>query len=549
MNLRNLVGCAMSVTTMPKPRFKTRLEAEIRERQHAEEALRQSEERYCIISHAISDYAFALHFAPDGALIVDWLTDSFTKITGYPVQEVLGNPHALHRYIHSDDLERVTTTLTTLPPGQPASYQFRLVTKDGEVRWLQSSAWAVADATGSVTHVYGATQDITERRQAEEAFSFRFLFAGNPLPMWVVDADTWQFLEVNDAAVAQYGYAREEFLQMRLTDIRPPEEVPRLLAALKQQRPVLYHGGEWRHRRKDGKLMVAEIISHALEFAGHNAILTVAQDVTLRKHMEEQLRQSEERYRALAQEREQQLILSDRRVALGDLAAFFAHEFNNPLGIILGFAQDLLSEARLDDPFRRRLEIIEHETQRCKRLVRDLVDFVRPAPKQLVWTDLRKLIDTSLTLVATPLRKQQIQTAIMVQPALPRLHVDAQQLQQVLLNLFFNAIESMPQGGSLSVQAAVSSRLAETNGRRSANVMIRVGDSGPGIAAEDHEKIFRPFFTTKTKGGMGLGLSICQSIIQAHEGRITVDSQPGHGATFSIILPLTTADETEAVDA
>lgn len=79
--------------------------------------------------------------------------------------------------------------------------------------------------------------------------------------------------------------------------------------------------------------------------------------------------------------------------------------------------------------------------------------------------------------------------------------------------------------------------------------MIRVGDSGPGIAAEDHEKIFRPFFTTKTKGGMGLGLSICQSIIQAHEGRITVDSQPGHGATFSIILPLTTADETEAVDA
>ena len=122
----------MSVTTMPKPRLKTRLRTEIRERQHAEAALRQSEERYRIISQAISDYAFAFHFTPDGELIVDWLTDSFTKITGYPVPEVLGNPRALRTYIHPEDQERVMTTLRTLPPGQPTSYQFRLVTKQGQ---------------------------------------------------------------------------------------------------------------------------------------------------------------------------------------------------------------------------------------------------------------------------------------------------------------------------------------------------------------------------------------------------------------------------------
>jgi hypothetical protein len=539
----------MSVTTMPRPRLKTRLQAEIRERQRAEAALRDSEERYRIISQAISDYAFAFHFTPDGALIVDWLTESFTKITGYLVQEVMGNPRALRTYIHPEDQERVTTMLRMLPPGQPVSYQFRLVTRQGGVRWLESSAWAVADDTGRVTHVYGGTRDITERKQAEEALSFRFLFAGNPLPMWVYDEETLQFLEVNDAAVAQYGYSREEFLQMRLTDIRPLEEVPRLLDALQQEWSVLRHAGEWRHCRKDGTLIVAEIISHALDFAGRKAVLTVAQDVTLRTQMEEQLRQSEERYRLLAQEREQQLILSDRRVTLGDLAASFAHEFNNPLGIILGFAQDLLNETRPGDAFRRRLEIIESETQRCKRLVRDLVDFVRPAPTLRVWTDLRKLINTSLALVVTALRKQQIQTAIEVQANLPRAYVDAQQLQQVLLNLFFNAIEAMPHGGQLSVQAVLAPHPTEISGLRDPEVLIKVIDTGTGIAIEDQAKIFRPFFTTKTKGGMGLGLSICQSIIQAHGGRMTVDSTPGEGTTCSIILPLTTQNRTEAIDA
>ena len=367
--------------------------------------------------------------------------------------------------------------------------------------------------------------------------------------MWVYDEETLQFLEVNDAAVAQYGYAREEFLQMRLMDIRPPEEVPRFLDALQQEWSVLRHAGEWRHCRKDGSLLVAEIITHALEFAGRKAVLTVAQDVTVRQQMEERLRQSEERYRELAQEREQQLILSDRRVALGDLAASFAHEFNNPLGIILGFAQDLLNETRPGDPFRRRLEILESETQRCRRLVRDLVDFVRPAPTLRVWTDLQKLISTSLTLVATSVRQQQIQTAIEVQANLPRLYVDAQQLQQVLLNLFFNAIEAMPHGGRLSVQAVCAPDLPETTGTRDPVLVIKVTDTGTGIAIADQAKIFRPFFTTKTKGGMGLGLSICQSIIQAHGGHITVDSQAGQGTTLSIMLPFTPQSRTEAVDA
>lgn len=468
----------MDSESMPKPRHKsshpsvqdrtaellrlnTLLQTEIAERRQAEQALRESEERYRIVSQSTSDYAFSFHFSEQGTLVLDWLTDSFTTITGYTVAEARSHPNLLDLYVHPEDLDRVATTITQLPPDQPTTYQVRIVTKQGEVRWLQTAMWAITNEQGQLTQVYGATRDITAHQVADEAL--------------------------------RHAHAELE------------------------------------HRVQERTAELVHI----------NAQLE--KEVAARKRMESRLRRSEEQFRQLANDRERQLIFSDRRVALGDLAASFAHEFNNPVGIILGFAQDLLYEMQPNDPLHRRLEIIESEAQRCKRLVRDLVDFVRPAPTHLVWTDLQKLITTSLTLVATPLRQQHIQTAVEVEAALPLLYVDAQQLQQVLLNLFFNAIEAMPEGGQLGVRVKMNADTTTENGH-SREVVISIDDTGPGIAQRDRDNIFHPFFTTKVKGGMGLGLSICTSIVQAHSGRITLDSRPGQGTTFSIVLPVTEPD-------
>lgn len=135
--------------------------------------------------------------------------------------------------------------------------------------------------------------------QTDAGEGFRLLFANNPLPMWVYDLETLRFLEVNDAAVAQYGYSREEFSAMRITDIRPAEDVPRLLEDVASERPRLQSSGEWRHRRKDGQVIDVQIVSHTLPYAGRPAVLVVAEDITQRRRAQDALRESEERFRGL----------------------------------------------------------------------------------------------------------------------------------------------------------------------------------------------------------------------------------------------------------
>jgi two-component system NtrC family sensor kinase len=279
------------------------------------------------------------------------------------------------------------------------------------------------------------------------------------------------------------------------------------------------------------------------ELAASNEMLTA--EVAERKLVEEKLRESEAHLGLLAKELEQQLIASDRLVSIGELAASVAHEFNNPLQIILGFAQELLEEGKPGQSDHEPLKIIESETRRCREIIRNLLDFARPADAERTPSPVEPIVRNSVRLVFHYLQISKIEVEVDVARDLPPIHADSQQLQQVLLNLLFNAAEAMPRGGKLAIRASSGSvpALPPDEHREGAGpeVVIAVSDTGAGIPQENMVKIFRPFFTTKKKKGMGLGLSICQRIVESHGGKITVESEPGQGTAFYLHFPLTEA--------
>ncbi len=231
---------------------------------------------------------------------------------------------------------------------------------------------------------------------------------------------------------------------------------------------------------------------------------------------------------------QRELLHKDKLASMGQLAAGVAHELNNPLGTILLYSDAMYADAAEDDPRRDDLRMIISEAQRCKIIVADLLNFARQHELMAQETDLNALLDEVVAKVSSQSRFEPLELRCQLDPKLPHIQADPAQLQQVFINLLNNSADAIDGQGIITI----ATRPAEGGA-----VEVLVTDTGSGIPAENLDKLFTPFYTTKPAGkGTGLGLAIVYGIVKMHRGQIRVESSVGQGTTIIISLPIQSAD-------
>jgi two-component system cell cycle sensor histidine kinase/response regulator CckA len=350
--------------------------------------------------------------------------------------------------------------------------------------------------------------------------SYRRLFERHPQPMWVFDPRSLRFLAVNEAALATYGYSREEFLAMTIADIRPPEDREALRGALADADRRYASAGVWRHRKKDGTIMNVRVASNALEFEGRTARLVLAEDITDRMRLEEQLRQAQ------------------KMEAIGNLAGGIAHDFNNILLVIRGHTATLLRELR-GSPIRANVEQIDLAAGRAGEFTHQLLAFSQTRVTEPEVVDLNALIEEMVHMLGQLLG--DIRVDLRLAADLAPIVVDRALLGQAVLNLVLNARDAMPTGGTLRIRTA-DVQLDDAYAALHADVvpgayvLLQVTDSGVGMDEATRARAFEPYFTTK-EIGTGIGLTTVFGAVKRSNGSISLYSEPRLGTTFKLYFP------------
>ncbi len=329
-------------------------------------------------------------------------------------------------------------------------------------------------------------------------------------PLVVLKADS-SVRMVNRAALELLGYGAGDLLEQPPTMIMTT--APQMIAAIRERGSVDDQEQQW--KTKDGTA-IPVLFSGSVFKDPQGTVLGwifVAKDMREWQRREKELRQTE------------------KLSAVGRLASGVAHEINNPLGVILGYAESALWDLKPEDPLQEPLKSIQRETMRCKNLVQDLLTFSRVSKTEQEPMQLNAAVKGAFSLVLAEARLGQVHVVQDLQEGLPAIRGNVNQLQQVIINLANNALDAMKQQGTLTVRTDQTTE----NGKRW--VVLSISDTGSGIPADVLPRIFEPFFTTKSIGqGTGLGLGLVAEIVQKHSGTIDVQSKPGH-TVFEIRFP------------
>jgi len=569
--------------------LRSQVQARTRHLEQVNAALRESEQRYQLISTVASDYMFSTRVDADGKLTLDWVAGAFEAITGYTFDEYLAHG-GWRATVHPDDLAVDDRAMEKLRANQPVITEIRTLTKHGETIWVRVYAHPVMDAERkTLIGIHGAVQDITERKQAEmevrrrsDEFAALYDIAGDlaaqrdlPVLLQTIVHHTARLLATPDAIIYLYDPAHDAFelvaAQMMMLPLGTRFKASEGASGqvLRTRRPVIVDDYQtWEHRRSDiqyadvcavvqapmiygdqfiGVLGIGEIGKgrkfteaevHLLELLAAQAASAV-----YNTRLYEQIQQHAAELEQRVAERTRELTSAKERAESADRlkSAFLAtmsHELRTPLNSILGFTGILLMGlvGPLTEEQSKQLNMVQDSARHLLALINDVLDISKIEAGQLELAhepfDMRATIQKSIEKVRPLAEKKGLTLAATIAPAVGQSIGDPRRVEQILLNLLNNAVK-FTERGAVRIESGVEA------GR----LVTRVMDTGIGIRAEDMETLFKPFRQvdtgiTRQYEGTGLGLSICKRLVETMGGKIWVESELGKGSTFTFTLPL-----------
>lgn len=517
----------MRMVASTRSRMEAALQGRARAEQRAIEALRDSEAQW----KEVFEHNPVMYFMVDATGTVLSVNTFGAAQLGYLVSELLGQPVLKVFFEEDRGLVQNSVAICLENIGQTHNWEIRKVRKDGSALWVRENAKAVRRLDNQLI-VLIACEDITERKEAENALRQSETYLAEAQRLSHTGSFGWRIatgeIVWSEETFRIFGYekALSVTIDMVVQRIHPDDR------ALAQQTidRASSDGKDFDHGYRllmpDGSVKYVHATAHAVTDASDGIeFVGAVTDVTARKRAEEELHEAQAG-----------LARVTRVTALGELAASIAHEVNQPLAAVVTNAAACRRWLDREPPnleeARSTVELIINDGNRAGEVIQRVRALVNKTADQKLPLHINEAVNEVITLVQHELFSHRVSLRMELAPALDLVLADRIELQQVILNLVINAIEAMQPVTDRARQLVIRTRQDEAH-----QIMVTVEDCGVGLPAENADRLFNAFFTTKS-GGMGMGLSICRSIVDAHGGRLSASGNAGPGATFQFTLPL-----------